>query len=134
MLHAIKQQIVRMFYPFDSVRTIRRGPLQGMKCKIAPGMGFTYVWGLHQEQWTEIANQVPVGGVVYDIGANCGQSTLHFAHRVGPDGVVIAFEPIPDNFARLDKNITMNKLAWVTTNCAAVGKEPGKATFQFDSD
>jgi len=48
------------------------------------------------------------GDVVLDIGANIGYYTLLFAKLVGKNGRVIAFEPEPDNFAILKKNITLN--------------------------
>lgn len=38
---------------------------------------------------------VPVGGVVFDVGAEYGLYTLVCADRVGPTGRVIAFEPLP---------------------------------------
>ncbi len=45
---------------------------------------------------------------VLDIGANIGYYTLIAAKLVGPKGKVYAFEPDPDNFALLKKNVEAN--------------------------
>jgi hypothetical protein len=48
------------------------------------------------------------GDVVVDLGAHVGYYTLLAARRVGPEGRVFAFEPNPDNFRLLVKNIESN--------------------------
>ncbi|MDD5383792.1 MAG: FkbM family methyltransferase [Gallionella sp.] len=52
------------------------------------------------------------GDVVIDAGACWGETSLYFAHEVGKDGRVFAFEFIPSNLDVLRKNIAANpKLA-----------------------
>lgn len=48
------------------------------------------------------------GDVVWDIGANIGAHTLHFARLVGPTGRVFAFEPTDFAFAKLRINAALN--------------------------
>jgi len=48
------------------------------------------------------------GGVFLDIGANIGYYTLLLARCAGPAGRVFAFEPDPENFSVLRKNIEAN--------------------------
>ena len=48
------------------------------------------------------------GSVFYDIGANIGAYTLYAARRVGPDGMVYAFEPHVANAASLLRNVQAN--------------------------
>ena len=48
------------------------------------------------------------GDIVVDIGAHIGYYTLIFARLVGPKGKVFAFEPEPNNFNLLIKNIKIN--------------------------
>ncbi len=48
------------------------------------------------------------GDIVLDIGANIGYYTLIFAKLTGKQGKVFAFEPIPNNFALLKKNVEEN--------------------------
>lgn len=48
------------------------------------------------------------GAVVFDIGANIGAHTLHFARLVGPTGRVHAFEPTDFACAKLRANLALN--------------------------
>ncbi len=127
----IIQAVVRAVYPYGSVRTVRRGRLKGRPVVISPGMGYTYIWGLQGQEWDWV-RQVGKGERVYDIGANCGQSTLYLADAVGPGGVVVAFEPTPDNYQNLVRNIELNAPGVVTPVRAAVAEAEGVAQFQFD--
>ncbi|HVT73233.1 MAG TPA: FkbM family methyltransferase [Lacunisphaera sp.] len=51
---------------------------------------------------------VAPGAVVFDIGANIGAHTLHFARLVGPAGRVVAFEPTDFACAKLRANLALN--------------------------
>lgn len=125
------QAVVRAVYPYGAVRTVRRGPLKARRVVVSPGMGYTYIWSLQGREWDWV-RFVGKGECVYDIGANCGQSTLHLANAVGPGGTVVAFEPTPDNYQNLVRNIDLNGLGYVTPVCAAVSTADGIAQFQFD--
>jgi FkbM family methyltransferase len=48
------------------------------------------------------------GMIVCDIGANVGLHALHFAHRVGAEGKVYAFEPSDFAFRKLVRNVALN--------------------------
>lgn len=54
------------------------------------------------------------GDVFLDVGANVGWYSLHVARVAGPEGLVLAVEPSPDNFAFLKENIKLNHLSNVT--------------------
>src|SRR5205085_1712242 len=45
------------------------------------------------------------GDFAIDVGANIGYDTLLMSSAVGPDGLVLAFEPEPCNLALLLKNV-----------------------------
>jgi FkbM family methyltransferase len=69
------------------------------------------------------------GSIVYDVGANIGYITLMMAHHVGPTGQVFAFEALPANVERIQKNVSLNKLSNVTVISAAVTDKSGPVTF-----
>jgi FkbM family methyltransferase len=61
------------------------------------------------------------GATVLDIGANIGYFTLVAARQSGASGRVYAFEPGPENFQVLARNIEINKFRNVTAVPKAVG-------------
>ncbi|WP_342642063.1 FkbM family methyltransferase [Rhodoligotrophos ferricapiens] len=65
------------------------------------------VLGAYETVPDEIAKLKP-GMCFIDIGANAGLFSLMAAERVGPDGVVIAFEPSPQQYGYLIRNIRAN--------------------------
>jgi FkbM family methyltransferase len=53
-------------------------------------------YGLYEPaECSMLSTLAPVGGVVFDVGANIGYLAAHFARAVGPEGRVYAFEPSP---------------------------------------
>jgi FkbM family methyltransferase len=69
------------------------------------------------------------GMTVYDVGANIGYVTLLMAHNVGPGGRVFAFEALPANVERIQKNIDLNSLTNVTVVSAAVLDKTAPVSF-----
>lgn len=57
--------------------------------------------------------------LILDCGANIGMSVIYFKH-IYPSAQVIAFEPDPDIFAVLERNIGNLELADVDLHCKAV--------------
>jgi FkbM family methyltransferase len=65
----------------------------------------------------------PEDGVVIDVGAFLGTHTIALAERVGARGRVLAFEPQPQIFELLLRNLTQNQVRNVEAkNCAAASK------------
>lgn len=66
--------------------------------------------------------------VVLDVGANVGWWTVPLARHVGAaGGRVVAFEPVPDNRARLEWAIAANAVErFVEVVPVALGEEPGE--------
>ncbi len=58
----------------------------------------------------QLVKYLKPGMIVYDIGAHVGFYTLIISKAVGPNGMVYAFEPFPDNIIFLKKHISLNKL------------------------
>jgi FkbM family methyltransferase len=61
------------------------------------------------EELAFIAEELPKGGVFLDIGANAGLYSLVAAQRAGREGRVLAFEPNPPVFERLQANVVLNQ-------------------------
>jgi FkbM family methyltransferase len=126
----VVQRLIRTAYPYGSLRTIKRGPLKNFRLVVCPSMGFTYIWSMDGSAWDWV-RLITAEQCVYDIGANCGQSTLHLARAVGHSGRVIAFEPVPLNFRRLVRNIELNALTQVMPVCAAASASDSEGSFEF---
>ncbi len=70
--------------------------------------------------------------VFVDVGANLGAySCIAGVHQVAPR--IVAFEPDPDNFANLRRNVALNGLATVETRNEAVGAQRGMARLSIGS-
>ena len=69
------------------------------------------------------------GMVVYDVGANIGYISLMMAHDVGPRGQVFAFEALPVNVERIQKNLALNQQSNVSVISAAVLDKTAPVTF-----
>jgi len=63
------------------------------------------------------------GQTILDVGANVGYYTLLAADRLGPNGVVYAFEPVNQNFHRLNDNLELNHFEHVIPVKYALGAE-----------
>jgi FkbM family methyltransferase len=65
------------------------------------------------------------GFVFVDIGANTGAYALFVAHRVGSSGKVLAVEPHPIARQRLQCNLDLNGIDWVSIAPVALADSPG---------
>ena len=70
----------------------------------------------------------PPDGVVVDIGAQVGFLTTRMARRVS-SGRVVAIEPYPLSFSRLQRSVLANRLPNVTLVQCALSSEAGTFTF-----
>jgi FkbM family methyltransferase len=75
--------------------------------------------------------QIGENGVVVDLGANIGMFSL-FAAKLSPSVQVYAFEPAPETFDLLRKNVLANKLSNVQCHQCAVSSKTGKQTLYLD--
>src|SRR5262245_10355065 len=79
------------------VYNAKHGPARGLKRQGGMGWLPTIVPRMHEWDAEEafLANLEWRGLTVYDVGCDQGLFTIFFAHRVGDQGKVIAFEPNP---------------------------------------
>lgn len=99
----------------------------GLRFTFAARALYTPLWILEDMLYHDLYNdkRVLLGAhpVVIDVGANCGIFSVLQAHRFS-DAVVHAYEPDPDNFRYLKKNIKDNLLdaRVYGHNVAVIGK------------
>jgi FkbM family methyltransferase len=133
-LAAIIAEIAGALHP-SGTRSIRRFEADdGTRFEVDLGdrLGRALYYGYQQEKIElSLFEQIcPVGGQVWDVGANFGLYTVKSARRVGPAGKVHAFEP--GAFARelLLTNLTANRVEdRVVVHDTALADRDGEGTF-----
>jgi FkbM family methyltransferase len=73
------------------------------------------------------------GSVAYDLGANIGYISLLLARALGAGGKVFAFEALPNNHKRLQKNFSLNPEAKIEIVPKAVADKKGALSFLIHS-
>ena len=87
------------------------------------------------EETRLVCERLKPGDTVVDVGANIGWYTLFASRAVGRDGLVIAFEPDPTNFALLKRNIEANGCRNVRLEQKALSNKGGSVTlFRHESN
>ena len=113
-----------------SVIDVAAGDLQGYKLLLNLKAEKSRWLGTYEpELQAALREFLRPGMTVYDVGANIGYVTLLMAHNVGPGGRVFAFEALPSNVERVEKNISLNGLSNVTVVSAAVLDKTAPVTF-----
>lgn len=72
------------------------------------------------------------GDCFVDVGANVGFHTLCAARLVTPQGRVVALEPSPVTWRRLESHLEANGLDWVERRQVALGDAKGEAVLHVD--
>jgi FkbM family methyltransferase len=88
-------------------------------------------FGQSNEERTEMNAQMKEGMIVFDIGANIGDTALNFAKRVGQNGKVHAFEPVDITFAKLKKNISLNPFDTISAHQIALSDQEENLLFGY---
>jgi FkbM family methyltransferase len=92
-----------------------------------------YYFGTYErKESAHIRRILRPGDVFWDIGANIGYYTLMGAACVGPEGRVVAFEPFPPAWERLQRNVHLNSFGQITCVNAAVSSAAGNASLFFE--
>jgi FkbM family methyltransferase len=98
--------------------TVRIGNGRGLFCALA---GTEY-----ETEMRWFLGKMKEGDLFVDVGANIGVYTLHASRRVGVKGEVLAFEPTPETFSDLQKNVQSNQCLNVTCEKIALSNQNGK--------
>jgi FkbM family methyltransferase len=81
-----------------------------------------------------VRQKIKKGDTVLDLGAHIGYYTLIFAELVGETGKVFAFEPIPEFFELLKKNVEINGYENVILEQKAVSNVSGRIIIELDKN
>jgi FkbM family methyltransferase len=130
--------------PHDAPARLREHLFAGLRAPVlVPLLGSLKLWlepgdelsraallsGLYEpETLLAVEALLPVGGTFADVGANCGLITAFAARRAAR---VLAFEPSPREFARLQANLEANAVAHATPIQAALAEAPGTVTLRL---
>ena len=107
----IAHRFLNRLAPHSSQSFACHGALEGFRMSIDWNRFRSFVFGTWEPEIANaVVDNVKPGMCVFDIGAHIGYYTLLFAKCVGPAGCVVSFEPLPANFALLQKNVHMNNL------------------------
>ena len=86
-----------------------------------------YYLGVYERADTQLMlRMLQPGWVVLDVGANIGWYTLMAAKALAGTGAVHAFEPAPEEFARLSQNLALNGFRNVTLHEQALSDSAGQ--------
>lgn len=80
-----------------------------------------------EPEFSMLSRLVADGDWVVDVGANVGFYTKRLGELVGPEGRVLAFEPVPETFVLLANNLESCRLSNVTLFNAALSETTGIA-------
>jgi len=78
--------------------------------------------GSDEPEFHRLGDWLRPGDAVIDVGANVGAYTLRMSQLVGPSGRVYAFEPVPQTFAALVRNVSAVGATNVTLFNVACGE------------
>ena len=81
-----------------------------------------------------VRNYLKKGDCVFDIGSNIGYFTLEFARLVGESGRIYSFEPHPEIFEVLKRNVKRNRYKNITLINAACGEHNGSQNLYFSTE
>lgn len=112
---------------FSETCVVARGQGAGLKL-VARGADPNFARGSYEQPMQEaVASELSAGDVLFDVGANIGFFSLIAARRVGAEGRVYAFEPVPRNAAAIRRSAQLNGLAMIKVFPEAVGAATGRA-------
>jgi FkbM family methyltransferase len=108
---------------------ILQGPLRGKRWIVGASTHGCWLGSYEYANQRLFSKTIRPRSVVYDVGAHVGFYTLLAATLVGPQGHVVAFEPVPRNIGFLKEHLKLNGITNVTVVEAAAGTGEGSAWF-----
>jgi FkbM family methyltransferase len=120
--------------PRTMVVPILQGVLRGKKWTVGSATHGCWLGSYEYHKQKKLQQELKIGDVVYDIGANVGFYSLLASVLVGQTGHVYSFEPLPDNLRELRRHLEMNGIKNCTVIDVAVSSTDGEGVFDPSGD
>jgi len=132
--------LIYKFYPSNrhysrgTIRTVKRDGLF-FKLDISDYQEYLIYFNLDADSSKGVIKYLPTDkGLILDIGANIGQTSLWMANELKMAGVeIIAIEPFPSTFQKLLYNINLNHFKNITPINIAFGNSDSKLQMEGSS-
>ena len=87
-----------------------------------------------QEELSAAGRLAKLGTCAIDVGANVGLFTVELSRAVGPEGLVIALEPVTSTAEQLQSNLDRNRCANIDVVVGAAGPVAGRIELFLSDD
>jgi FkbM family methyltransferase len=125
------RRFMNSLYPAGSGIFPLAAPLEGYKMRLEWRSSKAFVFGTYEREVISVLMRIiQHDWIVIEIGAHVGYFALLLAKLVGPNGKMIAFEPVPANFRALNENIRMNGCCNVILENCAVAATSGSVSLR----
>ncbi len=111
-------------YKVETIREVKRDGIN-YKLDLSDIVDWYIYFGFQETSRKVLYDSMEVGQTVIDIGTNVGDVTLHAAKIVGANGKVYSFEPDPNNYKRLETNLSLNNFSNICINQLGLGDRAG---------
>lgn len=133
-LRSLLQSFYHPLYRLLAPQDMFTANLLGLRVSAGAGQRDLALLLLGARRWESgqmefIESLLDEGMVFVDVGAHIGIYSLLAARRVGPRGKVYAFEPAPENFRALLRNIAQNGFSNIVAEPLAVSRGCARAAF-----
>lgn len=92
-----------------------------------------YYMGDYEEKTLEVfLSNINEGDCIIDAGAHIRYFSIHASKKVGPEGIIYAFEPCPETYSILVENLIENKCDNVLTIPYALSNVTGIIKLQLN--
>ncbi|MBS1681420.1 MAG: FkbM family methyltransferase [Bacteroidetes bacterium] len=112
-------------YPKNSIRYSKRNEIS-YELDISDYIEWLVYFGILMEPHKSLYGLAKSGDIVFDVGANIGETTFNLARTVGTFGAVHSFEPDPYIFSKILKNYKLNTFVNISLNNFALGSDPSE--------
>jgi FkbM family methyltransferase len=115
--------------------TVAAGLAQGIHMLIDLSCEKYYYLGTYEQDLQSVLPKILLPGhTVYDVGAHAGFFSLALARIVGSKGRVYAFEPLPENYDRIQAATKKNNLPQIIVIQSAVANRVGMTSLYIASN